>query len=140
MLKDYLVENQKSMYWLAEKSNVPYSTVNDLANGRIDIRNCRAGALKQLADALSLTMDALYDLCSSDITICPASCDSPVRIRIRGKKYYAEFSDHGQPVSLEVCPVRQDTAYFIRSLAEWAVEDYFENQEWEAANALLAHA
>lgn len=140
MLKEYLAENQISMYQLAAESHVPYSTVNDLVNRRIDVKNCRAGALKQLADAMSISMNQLYDLCCNEITIVSAAYGVEAMVRSKGKKYYVEFSDHGRPVMLEVCPVKEDTSYFIRSLAEWTVEDYFNEREWENANAVLAHA
>lgn len=140
MLKDYLKDRHKSMYRLAEESGVAYSTVNDLANGRIEIQNCRAGILKDLARALSISMDELYELCSNEIEFPLESMTTTVRIRVKNKKYYVEFSDEGQPVALEICGVNSDTSYFIRSLARWTVEEYEAGKEWEAANALLAHA
>ena len=140
MLKEYLAEHGISMYSLAMKSGVPYSTVNDLVNGRIEIEQCRAGILKRLADALSVTMDDLYRLCDSDLSVYSEERKKDIRIRVKNKTYYAEFEDRGKPVRLEVCPVNNDTSYFIRSLAKWTAEEYFERQEWEAANAILAHA
>ena len=140
MLKEYLAERGKSMYSLAEESGIPYSTVNDLANGRIEIQNCRAGILRKLAEALSVSMDDLYDLCSCEMTVYSTERKTPVRIRVKHKRYYAEFTDKGQPVELEICAVNLDTSYFIRSLAAWTVEDYYGGKEWEAANALLADA
>lgn len=140
MLKDYLSEHKTSMYKLAAESGVPYSTVNDLANGRIEIEQCRAGILKRLADSLAVTMDDLYNLCDTELRVFSDERKTDVKIRVKNKTYYAEFDDHGTPVLLEVCPVNKDTSYFIRSLAKWTAEDYFERLEWEAANAILAHA
>ena len=140
MLKDYLKDQHRSMYRLAEESGVAYSTVNDLANGRIEIQNCRAGILKDLARALSVSMDELYELCSNEIEFPLESMATSARIRVKNKKYYVEFSDEGQCVTLEICGVNSDASYFIRSLARWKVEEYVAGKEWEAANALLAHA
>lgn len=140
MLKDYLADSGKSMYSLAAESGVPYSTVNDLANGRIEVQNCRAGILKKLAGALSVSLDELYDLCLEDRSVLLEEQKENVRIRVKNKTYYAEFQDQGNPVSLKVCEVNQNTGYFIRSLAKWKAEEYFEQKEWEAANALLADA
>lgn len=140
MLKDYLKDQHRSMYRLAEESGVAYSTVNDLANGRIEIQNCRAGILKDLARALSISMDELYELCSNEIEFPLESMTTSARIRVKNKKYYVEFPDEGQCVTLEICGVNSDTSYFIRSLARWTVEEYEAGKEWEAANALLAHA
>ena len=140
MLKDYLKDQHRYMYRLAEESGIAYSTVNDLANGRIEIQNCRAGILKDLARALSVSMDELYELCSNEIEFPLESMATSARIRVKNKKYYVEFSDEGQCVTLEICGVNSDASYFIRSLARWKVEEYVAGKEWEAANALLAHA
>ena len=140
MLKDYLSEHKTSMYKLAAESGVPYSTVNDLANGRIEIEQCRAGILKRLSDTLAVTMDDLYNLCDNELRVYSEEWKTDVKIRVKNKTYYAEFDDHGTPVLLEVCPVNKDTRYFIRSLAKWTAEDYFERLEWETMNAILAHA
>ncbi len=140
MLKDYLAEHQTSMYKLAAESGVAYSTVNDLANGRIEIEQCRAGILKKIADALSVTMDELYSLCDTELSVYTEAWKTDVKIRVKNKTYFAQFRDRGKPVLLEVCPVNRDTTYFIRSLAKWKAEEYFEQREWEAMNAILAHA
>ena len=139
MLKDYLREHQMSMYRLASESGVPYSTVNDLANGRIEIEQCRAGVLKRLAEALSLSMDELYDLCNTELSVFSEEQKTEVRIRVKNKTYYAVFDDGGKQVMLEICPVNRDTSCFIRSLAKWTAETYLERQKWEALNAVLAH-
>ena len=140
MLKDYLTEHQMSMYRLASESGIPYSTVNDLVNGRIEIEQCRAGILKRLAEALSITMDELYDLCNTELSVFSEKHKTEVRIRVKNKTYYAVFADRGKQVMLEICPVSKDTSCFIRSLAKWTAESYLERQEWEELNAVLAHA
>ena len=140
MLKDYLAERHVSMYSLAVRSGVPYSTVNDLANGRIEVENCRAGVLKKIADALSITMDELYEQCYSEMAFFLEKQKLSVRVRAKNKTYYAEFYDGDEPVAMEICDVNLDTAAFIRSLAKWTAEDYFEQREWETTDVLLAHA
>ena len=140
MLKDYLAERHVSMYSLAVRSGVPYSTVNDLANGRIEVENCRAGVLKKIADALSITMDDLYDQCHTEMSFFLEKQKVLIQVRVKNKTYFAEFYDGDEPVALEICAVNLDTAAFIRSLAKWTAEEYFEQCEWETTDVLLAHA
>ena len=54
MLKEYLQKNNISVYKLSKKSDVPYSTLNDLVNLKLPVENIRAGQLKSIADALML--------------------------------------------------------------------------------------
>ena len=43
MLKEYLQKNNISVYKLSKKSDVPYSTLNDLVNLKLPVENIRAG-------------------------------------------------------------------------------------------------
>ena len=63
MLKEYLQKNNISVYKLSKKSDVPYSTLNDLVNLKLPVENIRAGQLKSIAYALDVEMDELYNLC-----------------------------------------------------------------------------
>ena len=70
MLKEYLQKNNISVYKLSKKSDVPYSTLNDLVNLKLPVENIRAGQLKSIADALDVEMDELYNLCIYCIWRC----------------------------------------------------------------------
>lgn len=59
MLKEYLQKNNISVYKLSKKSDVPYSTLNDLVNLKLPVENIRAGQLKSIADALDVEMDEI---------------------------------------------------------------------------------
>ena len=41
-----------SMYALAKRASVPYTTVNEIRNGKIDINQCAAATVCRLGDAL----------------------------------------------------------------------------------------
>jgi len=66
MLKDYLNEKKLSMYKVSKESGVPYSTLNDLVNGRVDIDSCKVALFLRLSRYLGMSMDALYDLISGN--------------------------------------------------------------------------
>lgn len=60
MLKDYLNEKNLSMYKVSKEGGIPYSTLNDLVNGRVEIENCKVSLLLQLGTYLGLSLDEVY--------------------------------------------------------------------------------
>lgn len=59
MLREVLAEKNISMYRLAKKSGLPYATVNDLCNGKAQMRKCSAETVYQIAHALDMSMEEL---------------------------------------------------------------------------------
>jgi len=54
-----LKQKNITKYKLAKKSGVPYTTVNDICNGKVKIEKCAAETLYRLADTLDVPMEAL---------------------------------------------------------------------------------
>ena len=131
MLKDYLKTKGTSIYALSKKIGVAYSTLNDLANGKVDVDNCRLGFIKALSDELRLSIDELYEICSNKKEIFIDSQKEPVEISVRNKNYHARFSYNDEIVDLPLCQVNEDSTEFILDLAEWRVKDYIENRQFE---------
>ena len=69
MIKELLRQKNISIYKLAAISGIPYSTLNDIVNHKVDISNIRAGIGFKLANILNISMDELYKLCTNQITI-----------------------------------------------------------------------
>lgn len=129
MLKNYLKEHSVSIYALAKKSGVPYSTLNDLCNGKVEIDNCKAGIVKKLADALEITMDAIYELAQPDKRIVHiAEYNKDAEIKVRNKRYKAAFEYNGEEVELDVCKVNENNSIYVDSFTEWSVEGYMEDR------------
>lgn len=124
MLKHYLKSNVISIYSLAKTSGIPYSTLNDLANGKVSIDNCKVGLLHALSEALGLTMDEMYSLAQEKARTYLNAYDVPVALTVRGKTYYALFEYQGDPVELEMCKVNDDTTYYIEEILKWSTERY----------------
>ncbi|SCY38731.1 Helix-turn-helix [Lachnospiraceae bacterium XBB2008] len=61
MLNSYLEQNNISVYALARKTGIPYSTLSDIANGKTDIRSVSASVLYKLAKGLDVSMESLYE-------------------------------------------------------------------------------
>ena len=66
MLKNYLEEKKLSMYKVSKEGGIPYSTLNDLVNGRVEIENCKVSLLLQLAKYLGLSLDEIYAVTNSN--------------------------------------------------------------------------
>lgn len=67
MLGTYLQNQNISLYALAKKSGVAYSTVNYIVNGKTPIDKCSVQTFKRIADALDLSMNELYEKCQYTI-------------------------------------------------------------------------
>ena len=59
--KEALDKSGMTMYSLAKKTDVPYTTINRLMNERLSINNCNAGAVFKIASALGVQMETLMN-------------------------------------------------------------------------------
>lgn len=59
MLREMLKNKNMSIYRLAKTSGLPYATVNDLCNEKVQIRKCSAETVYQIARALDMSMEEL---------------------------------------------------------------------------------
>jgi len=132
------MEHNISMYRLSKESGAAYSTINDLANGRVDVDNCKVSLLFQLANALKLTMDELYAVCHRDLTVYSNTYDTEIKVSVKNKTYYADFDYEGVSSHIKVCEAGADYRVFAKELALWDAEDSIEKQKWEELNAILA--
>lgn len=65
MLKQYLIDHKISIYRLAEISGVPYTTLNELVNGKKSITDCKIKTIESIASALNISIEALLKLLSN---------------------------------------------------------------------------
>lgn len=60
MKLNYIIsERGLSMYKLAKSSGVPYTTINDICNGKTQIEKCSAETIFRLAKVLDMSMESL---------------------------------------------------------------------------------
>ena len=130
MLKDYLKQKNISMYSVAEKSGVPYSTLNDLANGRVDVDNCKVSLLRLIAATLEMSMDELYGLCRENRSYILDRYGIVVNVIVKDKDYYAEFDYQGEHISARICAVYEINTKVIADLALLSAEDNIEEKEF----------
>jgi len=132
VMKEYLRERHCSIYSISKKCGIPYSTLNDLVNGKVPIDQCRIGLLRKLSDALGLSMDEVYGLCARKPVVAHTAYDIDVRIIIKNKTYFALFEYEAQPVELPLCRVCDDAGYYIEEIARWRTEAYIQERRMES--------
>ena len=62
MFKEYLKERKLSVYKLSEISNVPYTTLNELINGKKSIEDCKIKTIENIVKALNCSIETLLSL------------------------------------------------------------------------------
>ena len=62
-IQDTLKQKKMSIYKLAKTSGVPYTTVNDICNGKAQLEKCSAETIYRLAHALNVSMEELLAPC-----------------------------------------------------------------------------
>lgn len=128
MLKDYLREKNISIYSLSKDCAIPYSTLNDFANGKVSPDNCKVGLLKSLASRLGLSMDEVYGICTGETLRIRNSYNMDLTVQVRNKSYYVVFDYADRPVSIELCKVNGDSSFYIDEIARWRSEGYVREQ------------
>lgn len=122
MLKEYLKKKEISLYKLAKVCDLPYSTLNDIVNHKVDISNIRAGIVYKISRELDMTMDELYDLCTTKILIHLDKYCIDGTVLIKNKKYILEFDYYGEIMTSELCSVKKEASMFIETIALWEME------------------
>lgn len=140
MLKDFLKQKKISIYKLAGISGIPYSTLNDIVNHKVDIANIRAGIVFKLANILHISMDELYELCTNQITVFLESYSTQGIVNIKNKKYVLEFQYQDREFVDELCPVKKEATMFIESIARWQMEKMIADYEMEEMYELCIKA
>ena len=131
MLSQYLQQKKLSIYKLAALSEIPYSTLNDIVNHKVDIANIRAGIVFKLANILNISMDELYELCSRKISVRTDKYAIEGNVSIKNKSYVLVFRFDDKEFIDEICPVKRESAMFIESIARWQMEKMIQKYEME---------
>lgn len=134
MLRNYITENGWSIYSLARKSGIPYSTLNDIVNGKVVIDNCKVAIIRSLAESLDMSMDDVYRLCLPEQHRCRNQYDIEVDLTVQGKTYHAQFEYMGEFIDIPLCKVNEDTTFYIDDILKWRSEEYIRGRRMEAWN------
>ncbi len=133
-LKDYCKEKKISARNISLTSRIPYSTVNDLLNGKTELARTSFGIVCKIADCLNLGLDDLRKLFDDK----PSQYDNNdhPRIFIRNKRYYLEWNSK----RIDLCKVNALNGRNIEDIAAWTLRDLKARQELEKQNDILFNA
>ena len=62
-VNDLMAQKNMTKYRLSKSSGIPYTTVNDICNGRAQLDKCSAETVYKLSKALGVSMEALLEPC-----------------------------------------------------------------------------
>ena len=114
----YLVDNNISVKELSQKTKIPYSTLNDIVNGKTDINKVRYGYIKTLAKALGLSLEEFDRLFTRKESV---KVDYGFTINVKNKSYYLVCEDVSKPVYL--CKVNELNSFYIHTIAKWKYDE-----------------
>ncbi len=118
MLKDELKRRNLSIKDIQKESNIPYTTLNDLVNGRTDIDNVGTRVLVAVSNSLGISMDDAYRLCKENQPVKEG------RIEVKGKKYLLIYNNR----QYELCSVNKDNTEYIKEIAMTAIKNLQEEE------------
>ncbi len=121
MLIHFLKQHSISVKELSKMTCIPYSTLNDLANGKVDINNVRYGYIKKIAEILKVSTDTLENICASNIN------NKNYQVRVHNKAYYLILN--GADKEIRLCNVNSLSSRYIKDFAQWEYEELTEQKE-----------
>ena len=120
IFKEYLKENKIKISDISRKSGIPYTTINEIANGKVDIDKVSIGTGIKLADVCGIEFSQLYDMCkiNTDIPVIKNG-----QIIVKNKSYYLKYNVLGEKGQLYLCKVNSINSRFVKDMAEWSIND-----------------
>ena len=122
MLKEHLKYKNISIYKLAKEADVPYSTVNDLVNGKVDIDFVNYKTVRQLAKFFGLSSEQFYLMCKDK--------DYVFDDELYGKVYYKKnkpymiIYNYSEEVEfdIELQDFKENNSLFLMDYARYELE------------------
>lgn len=138
MLKEYLNDRKISIYSLSKKIGIPYSTLNDICNGKVDIDNCKISIIKKLSDYFNISLDKIYSICFNDDTkVYLKEYNVTGNIYTKNKSYYVSSKYNNEDINIRISNVDKYSKNYIKTMATWLLEDYIKEKEMERMYVLL---
>ena len=134
-----LKESGMSMYALSMNSGVPYTTINEIHNGKVDINQCAAQTVWKLGTILKTDPGEIMN---------PIMYMDGIRGRYGDIDYVWEtdetskivFEYQGDKVTLDMGALYNipDRIKYYQDFAKWKIKDFIEDIEWhEEARKIL---
>lgn len=126
-IKEYLKKNNITIASLQKNTNIPYTTISELINGKVDVDRVYVGSALKLSAACNLSFEAFYALCKKNTD----TEDTNVEIKIRNKKYYVSYTIEGDRQESYLFKASSDSKRFVKDAAKWEFDIARQNKELE---------
>ncbi len=119
MIKDELKKRHITLRQIQRSSNIPYTTLNDIVNGRTNIDTIGVRVLVAFSHVLGTSLDETYRLFKEN------QLSEDCAIEIKGKTYYLKYRGK----TYKLCAVNEENTFYIREIAKSAYEEIRSNEE-----------
>ena len=118
-LKRYLKQNNIKISDIARRCGLPYTTVNEIINGKIDVDRVQIGTGLQIAKACNLSFEDFYKACK-DSDALPSIQNG--KIIKKNKAYYLKYNLLDESGELRLCKINDINTHFVKDMAEWSIQ------------------
>ena len=132
-LKEYCKEKKISARSIAENCHIPYSTVNDLLNGKTELGRASFGVISEIADFLDFGLDEFRMMFEMKGFQPDRSVPGVI---IRNKRYFLLWDGK----RIDLCKVTRLNKSNIEDIAEWTARDLMIQKALEEQDDLLSDA
>ena len=123
-MKKLLQDKGITIRQLSSLTKIPYSTINDIVNGKTDINNVRYCYVKSIAAVLGMTTDELDTLFDRARLMAK---DESYEVINKNKSFYLKSDLSDKPVYL--CRNNRLNSEYISCLAEWEFNEMKRKEE-----------
>ncbi|MBQ9360741.1 MAG: helix-turn-helix transcriptional regulator [Lachnospiraceae bacterium] len=130
-IREYLRNKKIKIIDISRNTDLPYTTVNDIVNGRTDIKNVSIGIAMKFSSALDISLDDFIRLFDAKKIYVD---EWQGEISARGKKYYLKYSKDDISGEKYLCKANKLNEKFVDTVAQWALTEIAEKKrldEWE---------
>ena len=131
MLKEILQERSITTYKLAKDIGEPYSTINDIVNGKVNISDCKSRILKEISEYLGQTMEETYQQCSTEIKIYSGEYGISGTVAVKLKRYHLHFKYGEKEYNVEISKVTEGSTMFVKEAALYEMERIIKSEKLE---------
>lgn len=122
-LREFLKHEKTSVAWLSKTANVPYTTVSEIVNKKIDIQKVQFGTVLRICKALELSTDQLFDLCVVN--------EKGWKVYIEENEYYMSYYFGNEKKVKKLCKYTPANSKYINAMAECYYEEIMCGKEIE---------
>ena len=115
-INQYLKESKRTIASLSKCTGVPYTTVSELVNGKVDLDRVYVGTAVKLASAFQIDFRTFYDMCKESINL---SDDSKAKVIVRNKYYYLSYKIREYSGTVRLFKANLINKPYVKDAAEW---------------------